>query len=125
VDLHFASLPAALPLVKAGKLRALAVTASKRLPQLPEVPTLAESGLPNFEYQVIYGVVAPAGTPAPIVVRLNAEINRALATSELRASLAERGVDYRPTTPEEFGTFLENERSKWSRAVKDSGATVD
>jgi tripartite-type tricarboxylate transporter receptor subunit TctC len=125
VDLHFASLPAALPLVRGGKLRALAVTSARRLPSLPEVPTLIESGYPGFDFHVFYGVVAPAATPKPIVTKLNAEINRALQSSDVRASLAERGVEAAPGTPEQFGAFLANERTKWARAVKESGATVD
>jgi tripartite-type tricarboxylate transporter receptor subunit TctC len=125
VDLHFASLPAALPLIKGGKLRALAVTSARRLSSLPAVPTLIESGYPGFDFHVFYGVVAPAATPKPIVTKLNAEINRALQSSDVRASLAERGVEANPGTPEQFGSFLATERIKWARAVKESGATVD
>lgn len=125
VDLHFASLPAALPLVKGGKLKALAVTSSKRLPSMPEVPTLLELGYRDADYHVLYGVVAPAGTPAPIVSRLNSEINRALQAPDLRAGLAERGMEVRGGSAAEFGAFLAGERTKWSRAVKESGATVD
>lgn len=125
VDLHFASLPAALALVKSGKLRALAVTSPQRVPSLPDVPTLVESGFPGFDYSVFYGVVAPTGTPKAVVTRLNAEINRVLQAPDTRASLTERGVEVRAGTPEQFGAFLANERSKWARAVKESGATID
>jgi tripartite-type tricarboxylate transporter receptor subunit TctC len=125
VDLHFASLPAALSLVKAGKLRALAVTSAQRLPSLPDVPTMIESGFPDFDYYVFYGVMAPAGTPRPIIAKLNAEIVRAIQSPDLRGNMAERGVDARGGTPEQFGAFLNAERAKWSRAVKESGATVD
>lgn len=125
VDMHFASLPAALPLIRSGKLRALAVTSLRRVPSLPEVPTLSESGFPDFDYSVFYGVLVPTGTPKIIVTRLNAEINRAVQTADMRASLAERGVDIRAGTPEQFGAFLASERSKWARAVKASGATID
>ena len=125
VDLHFASLPAALPLVKSGKLRALAVTSPKRAPQLPDVPTLAESGFPNFDYQVFYGVMAPAGTPSDRVARLNAAIERALATPALREKLTGIGVSVQPGSPEDFGKFLAGERRKFADAVKASGATVD
>ncbi|HKT79767.1 MAG TPA: GntG family PLP-dependent aldolase [Vicinamibacterales bacterium] len=125
VDLHFASLPAALPHVKGGKLRALAVTSAKRVSQLPDVPTLAESGYPNFEYQVFYGVMAPAGTPSDRITRLNAAIERALATPALREKLANIGVDVHPGSPEQFGKFLAEERSKFGEAVKVSGAKVD
>jgi tripartite-type tricarboxylate transporter receptor subunit TctC len=125
VDLHFASLPAAMSLVKGGKLRALAVTSRKRVPQLPDVPTLAESGFPNFEYQVLYGVMAPAGTPPDRVARLNGAIERALASPTLREKLAGIGVNEHPGTPEDFAKFLTSERSKFAEAVKVSGAKVD
>lgn len=125
VDLHFASLPAAVSLVKSGKLRALAVTSPHRLPQLPEVPTMIESGFPGFDYSVLYGVLAPAGTPPAIVAKLNAEMNRALQTDEMRAGMAERGVELRTGSPADFGSFLAAERIKWEKAVKASGATVD
>ncbi|MGE3433998.1 MAG: Bug family tripartite tricarboxylate transporter substrate binding protein [Ramlibacter sp.] len=125
VDMHFASLPAAMPLIKAGKLRVLAVTSAKRLASMPEVPTLVESGAPDMVFHVMYGLMAPAGTPKPIVATLNVEVNRALQMPDLKASLAERGVDPRPGTPEQFGAFLAAERAKWSKAVKASGAKVD
>jgi tripartite-type tricarboxylate transporter receptor subunit TctC len=125
VDLHFASLPAALPHVRSGKLRALAVTSAQRIPAFPDAPTLIESGYPGFEYYVFYGVLVPTGTPAPIVARLNAEINRAIESADTRASLAKFGVDIRAGTADDFGAFLARERAKWSRAVKESGATVD
>jgi len=125
VDLHFASLPAALTLVKSGKLRALAVTSDTRVPQLPEVPTLTESGYPGFQYQVFYGVVSPAGTPPDRVALLNTAIARALATPALRDKLAGIGVSVQPGSPEEFGRFLAQERSKYADAVKVSGARVD
>ncbi len=125
IDLHFASLPAALPQIKAGKLRALAVTSARRAPSLPDVPTLSDKGLPGFDYHVFYGVVAPVATPKPIVTRLNAEIDRALQAADLRASLADLGIDVRGGPPEKFAEFLAAERAKMSRAVKESGAAVD
>ncbi|MSQ55472.1 MAG: tripartite tricarboxylate transporter substrate binding protein [Betaproteobacteria bacterium] len=125
VDLFFASLPAAAPLIKAGKLRALAVTSAQRAPSLPDVPTLAESGYRDFSAGAWYGVLVPAGTPAAIVARLNAEINRALQAPDMRTRLANDGVDARGGTPEEFAAFLEGERVKWARAVRDSGAKID
>jgi tripartite-type tricarboxylate transporter receptor subunit TctC len=114
-----------LSLVKGDKLRALAVTSAKRVSQLPDVPTLAESGYPKFIYQVFYGVMAPAGTPPDRVARLNAAIERALATPALREQLAGIGVDVHPGSPEQFGKFLTEERSKFGEAVKVSGAKVD
>ena len=125
VDLHFASLPAALPLIESGKLRALAKTTATRLAALPNVPTLIETGYPGFDYYVFYGVLAPAGTPPGIVARLNTEIDRAIAAPDMGKSLAERGVDVRGGTAAQFDAFLVRERAKWERAVKESGATVD
>ena len=89
------------------------------------MPTFIESGFAGFDYSVFYGLLVPAGTPKSIVARLNTEINRALQTPDMRANLLERGVEVRPGSPEQFGVFLRNERSKWARAVKESGATVD
>ena len=126
VDLHFASLPAAMPHVKSGKLRALAITATERSAQLPDVPTLIEAGYPGFDAYVIYGLLAPAGTPGAVIARLNTEVNHALQASDVRAAMAASGVDVRGgTADEQFGTFLDNERVKWSRAVKASGAKVE
>ena len=125
VDLHFASLPAALPLIEGGKLRALATTSAERLPALPSVPTLIEAGYPGFAYYVFYGVLVPTGTPDAIVGKLNSEIDRALAAPDMRKSLVERGVDVRAGTATQFDAFLARERAKWSVAVRESGATVD
>jgi len=125
VDFHFASVPAAAPHLRSGKLRALAISAAQRSPLWPEVPTLAELGQRDMEHHVLYGVLAPAGTPTPVVARLNAEIQRALQGEALRASLAGLGVEARGGTPTQFAAFLERERAKWSRAVRESGAKVD
>jgi len=125
IDLHFASLPAALPLIESGKLRALATTSAQRLPSMPNVPTLSEAGHPGFDYYVFYGVLAPAGTPPAIVAQLNAEIDRAITLPDMRKSLADRGVSVNVGTPAQFDAFLANERAKWQRAVRASGATVD
>jgi tripartite-type tricarboxylate transporter receptor subunit TctC len=125
VDIYYASLTAALPMIKSGKLRALAVTSGKRLSELAAVPTLIESGFPGFEYNVFYGVVAPAGTPQPVVELLNKQINTALDGSETRTNLSERGIFPQPGTPEDFARFLEAERKKWGPIVKASGASAD
>lgn len=125
IDLHFASLPAALPLIESGKLRALATTSALRLPSMPDVPTLSEAGYPGFDYYVFYGVLAPAGTPPSIVTQLNAEIDRAVTLPDMRKSLADRGVSVAGGTPAQFDAFLATERAKWERAVRASGATVD
>lgn len=125
VDLFFASLPAAAPLVKSGKLRALAVTSAARAVSLPEVPTVAESGLRDFDSSAWYGVLAPRGTPPAIVARLNTEINRLLKEPDVRARLTNDGVTIGGGTPEQFAAFIESERIKWAQAVKNSGAKVD
>jgi tripartite-type tricarboxylate transporter receptor subunit TctC len=125
VDLNFASIPAAASLIEAGKLRALAVTSPKRTAELPSVPTFDEAGFQGFTAQVLYGVVAPAGTPPAIVERLNVEINRVLQAPDFKANAARSGVEVRGGTPEEFAAFLKDERDKWSRAVAASGARVD
>jgi tripartite-type tricarboxylate transporter receptor subunit TctC len=125
VDFHFASYPAALPLVQSGKLRALAVTSKRRHPGLPDVPTMIESGFPAFDWHVFYGVVAPAGTAPAMVARFNAEMQAALSDAALRKTLAGRGVEATAGPPELFAAFLAAERSKFARAVKVSGATVD
>jgi tripartite-type tricarboxylate transporter receptor subunit TctC len=125
VDLFFASLPSALPLIRSGKLRALAVTSAARATQLPDVPTVAESGYPEFDASPWYGVLVPAGTPSSIVQRLNAEITRLLQTPELRARYASDGVEVRGGSSEAFGAFMASERTKWFKAVKDSGAKLD
>jgi tripartite-type tricarboxylate transporter receptor subunit TctC len=125
VDLHFASIPAAAALIEGGKLQALAVTSSKRTIQLPAVPTLDESGYSGFSAHVIYGFMVPVGTPSEIVARLNAEIGSVLQAPDAKASLTKIGVEVRGGAPEDFGTFLTEERGKWQRAVADSGARVD
>lgn len=125
VDLNFASIPAAGTLIGAAKLQALAVTSSKRAAKLPAVPTLEEAGFPNFSAYVIYGFMAPMGTPPEIVARLNAEIGNVLQAPDVKARLDKIGVDVRGGTPADFGTFLSAERGKWQRAVADSGARVD
>jgi tripartite-type tricarboxylate transporter receptor subunit TctC len=125
VDLFFASLPAAAPQVKAGRLRALAVTTAQRAAAMPEVPTIAESGYKGFDASSWYGVLAPAGTPRAIVTQLNAEITRFLQLPDMKARLANDSVEVRAGTPEAFASFIAAERDKWAKAVKDSGVKVD
>ena len=125
VDFHFASYPAALPLVQSGKLKALAITSKRRHPGLPNVPTMIEAGFADFDWHVFYGLVAPAGTPTPIVNRINTELRAALSDPATRKALADRGIDSVAGPPELFSAFLTAERSKFAIAVKASGATVD
>ena len=125
VDFFFASLPSAAPQVKAGRLRALAITTAERIGALPDLATVAESGYPGFEASPWYGVLAPAGTPAAIVTRLNTEIARALRAPDVAARLANDGVEVRASAPQAFAAAIASERSKWAKVVKDSGARVD
>ncbi|HKC43259.1 MAG TPA: tripartite tricarboxylate transporter substrate binding protein [Burkholderiales bacterium] len=126
VDFAFAVAPDVLPHVKAGKLRALAVTNAKRAAPLPDVPTMIEGGVPGYEATAWFGYFAPAGTPREIVDRLNAEIAKAIATPDVRERLAPGGLSELPGgTPERFGELVKSEIAKWSKVVKESGAKVD
>jgi tripartite-type tricarboxylate transporter receptor subunit TctC len=118
VDATFTGIPALLPHIKSGRLRALAVSSTARLPSLPDVPTVAESGFPGFEADQWYGVVAPAGTPAELVTRLNAEINKALALPEVARQLAAEGAEGRPGTPQVFGALIAREIPRWREVVR-------
>jgi len=125
VTMTFDNITTAWPLAKAGKLRALAVTTAKRSAIAPDVPTLAESGLPGFEIGSWQGVFAPAGTPAPIVRRLNAEIVKILNMPDVKERLAGLGAEIVADSPEEFAALVKAEVVKWSDVVKKSGAKVD
>jgi tripartite-type tricarboxylate transporter receptor subunit TctC len=111
-------LAAALPHIKAGKVKALAVTGTRRHALLPDVPTLEESGFSGFDGVQWYGIVGPANLPAPVVERLNGEINKALATPELRARLAGEALDPMPMSPAEFGRYMQNDIAKWAKLAK-------
>ena len=119
------SMPPAVPQVKAGKLRAIAVTSAQRSPALPDVPTVNEQGYSGFDDLTWVGFFAPAGTPAEIVNRLNAELNRAFASPDVRDRLSALGLESRPNSPADFAAFLREEVPKWAKAVKDSGAKAD
>ncbi len=124
VQLVFSVVPSALPLIQTNKLRALGVTSAKRTSLAPELPTIAES-LPGFEVIGWYGLLAPTGTPADVVARLNAAVIAALKNPELRERFVALGADPLGTTPQVFAQFIQNELSKWGKAVKDSGARVE
>jgi tripartite-type tricarboxylate transporter receptor subunit TctC len=119
------SMPPAVPQVKAGKLRPIAVTSAQRSPALPDVPTMNEQGMKNFDDLTWIAFFAPAGTPPDVVARLNAEVNKALQNPEVKEKLVGLGFDVKPQSAAEFGTFLREEVAKWAQAVKDSGAKVD
>ena len=125
VQIMFDNLPSSLPLIKSGKLRAVAVTSLKRAPALPDVPTVAESGFPGFEASSWFGILAPAGTPAPIVARLNAEVNKWLQSPEAKQQLLTQGAEAAGGPPESFVAHIRAETEKWAKVVKASGAKVD
>jgi tripartite-type tricarboxylate transporter receptor subunit TctC len=125
VQVMFDNLPSSLPQIKAGKLRAIAVTSLKRAPALPDVPTISESGLPGFEASSWFGVLAPAGTPPAVVTRLNTEVNKWLQTPEAKEQLLAQGAQAAGGTPEQFAAFIRSETEKWAKVVKASGAKVD
>jgi tripartite-type tricarboxylate transporter receptor subunit TctC len=125
VQLMFDNLPSSLPFIKAGKLRALAVTSGARAAALPDLPTLAESGLPGFEASSWFGVLAPAGTPRDIVVKLNGAIAGWLASPEAKEKLLAQGAIAAGGTPEDFARHIGAETSKWAKVVKASGAHID
>ncbi len=125
VPLAIVDLPSALQHIKAGKLIAYAVTSPQRLPMLPEVPTVSESGLTGYDSTGWFGVVAPAGTPAPVITRLNAEITAALNDNEIKASMRNLGVEPAPGTAAEFEAYIKSETVKWARVIKTSGTKLD
>ncbi|HQR10672.1 MAG TPA: tripartite tricarboxylate transporter substrate binding protein [Casimicrobiaceae bacterium] len=111
--------------IRSGRLRALAVGSDKRVPLLPDVPTVAEAGLPGYEATVWWGLVAPAGTPREIVVKLNAETNRALADPAIVTRLAELGVEITPGSPEQFAAFIQAQTDLWSGVIRAAGIKPD
>jgi len=125
VQFMFDNLANATPQVKAGKLRALAVTTAERSKLAPELPTMAEAGLPGFDISTWYGLLAPAGTPKDVITRWNMDVVRILNTPEMRERLAAQGAEAAPTTPEQFAAFIRSEIPKYARIVKASGAKVD
>jgi tripartite-type tricarboxylate transporter receptor subunit TctC len=125
VSLAIVGLPVALPHIRTGKLIALGVTSSARSPVVPDVPTIAESGLPGYEVGTWYGVLAPAGTPREIVNKLNNEIVKYLQKPEVREQLQRQGFEALSSTPDEFAAHIRTEIVKWAKVVKESGATAD
>jgi tripartite-type tricarboxylate transporter receptor subunit TctC len=122
VAIYFSSLPPAVGLVKEGKVRALAVTGTKRSPIFPDLPTVAEAALPGYEAVLHYGIVAPAGTPRAIIDKLSAALRAAVMSEDLRTRLADDGAEPLPSTPEEYAADIDREETKWSAIVKASGA---
>ena len=125
VQLRFGSVVPVLPHVRSGRLRGLAISSAKRYAPLPDVPTIAESGLPGYKVESFYAVVAPAGTPRAIIAKLNAEMVRSLKTPEVAAHMAADGAEVIASSPEELAKSLREDYERWAKPVKDSGARVD
>jgi tripartite-type tricarboxylate transporter receptor subunit TctC len=125
VDLMVSSLPSAMGQIKAGKLRALAVTSARRSTALPEVPTVAESGYKDFDVSTWYGLFMPAATPAAIVATVNAEVNKLLATPDMKAAINAQGAETQNMSSGQFSTLLKTDYQKWKGIVQASGATIE
>ncbi len=125
VQLVFATAASAVPQIKSGKIRGIAVTTIKRSALMPNLPTIAEAGLPGFDANNWYGLLAPAKTPRPIIDRLNAEVTKVLVMPDVKEFLFNQGLDPAPGTPEKFGAYIKAETAKWAKVVKDSGAKAN
>ena len=121
VPINVSNLPASVQPVASGRLRAIAVTSAQRTPQMPNVPTVAESGFPGYEVQSWYGVCAPSGVPVAILDKLNADFHNVLRIPEIQQRLTDLGIDIAPTTREEFDQFIRAEIVRWARVIKDAG----
>jgi tripartite-type tricarboxylate transporter receptor subunit TctC len=125
VDVMFNLIPNVMEQVKAGRLKVLAISGEQRSTLSPEIPTVAESGLPGFGFSVWIGVLAPAGTPKPIVERLNTEIVKIVTSPDVKARFAKQGVEVAPTTPDKFNEFLRSEVDRWGKVVQEAGIKAD
>lgn len=125
IPLALVDLPASLQQIRAGKLVAFAVTSAQRVPMLPEVPTVAEAGLAGYDSTGWFGVVAPTGTPAPVVARLNAEIDAALGDEQIKASIRNLGAEPAPTSPAAFEAYIQSEMKKWAKVIQTARIRLD
>ena len=125
IQLLITNLPEQIAYIKAGRVRALGVSTAKRTAQLPEVPTIAEAGLPGYEVTVWYGLCAPAGMPRELVQKINADVQKAVASADTRQRLIENGIEPSSATPEQFASFVQSEVTKWSRVVKDANVSAN
>lgn len=125
LSMIFSSMPPALPHVRSGKLRALGVTSLERTPAAPELPTVAESGVPGYVVNNWYGILAPRGTPKEVVAKLNAEIVKIMKMPDVKESLSAQGAESFTGTPDQFATYIKDETAKWAKIVKSSGARID
>jgi tripartite-type tricarboxylate transporter receptor subunit TctC len=124
VKVSFVGTPIAIPHMKSGRLRALGVSTAKRSPEMPDVPTIAEAGVPGYEALVWIGMLAPVATPREIIAKLNAEIGKLVRIDEVRKLLAPTGMEPDPDTPEQFAAYIKADYEKWGKVVRESGATV-
>jgi tripartite-type tricarboxylate transporter receptor subunit TctC len=125
IHLIFATTASAVPQIKAGRVKGIAVTTAKRSALMPELPTISEAGLTGFDANNWYGLVAPAGTPRAIIDQLNAEVTKILNMPDVKATLFNQGLDPAPGTPEQFGAYIKSERIKWAKVIKESGAKAE
>ena len=125
IQMHASAKVLLLPQILSGKLRALAVASEQRWPELPDVPTLTEAGMPGFPSAIWYGLLAPAGTPAPVVAKINAAVNARLKTPDMQASLAKLYLDPRPLAPEQFGKVLAEDTRQWGALAKETGIKLE
>jgi tripartite-type tricarboxylate transporter receptor subunit TctC len=124
VQMMFSNLLTSTPLARAGKLRMLAVSTGKRTQQSPDTPTISEKAIPGYDYTPWFAMFAPAGTPRPVIILLNAEIKRALQSQDMQQRFSKQAIDLVTSTPEELGTLIHTEIPRWRKVVKDSGAGV-
>ena len=125
VKVSFVGVPNALPNLNNGKLKALGVSTAKRYAELPDVPSIAEAGVPGYDATIWLGLLAPPGTPRDVVMKINAEITRVLSNPEAKKLMASAGVDVATSTPEEFARLMQVELDRWGKVVKETGATVN
>jgi tripartite-type tricarboxylate transporter receptor subunit TctC len=121
VDVMFDNLPNVIQHVRGGRMKALAVSSLKRSPAAPDVPTVAESGVPGFDVPVWFGVLAPAGTPREVIQRLNADITKIINSPDVTDKFQKQGVEPKPGTPEQFGDLVKSEVARWAKVIKDAG----
>jgi tripartite-type tricarboxylate transporter receptor subunit TctC len=125
VKVGFNPIPVSRAALDSGIIRAIAVTSQKHSTLMPQLPTLAESGLPGFDATLTYGLIAPAGTPRPIVDRLNRELRAALASEDVRKRIINEGGEPEPTTPEQHAAIIDREEAKWSAVIRDAGVKIE
>lgn len=125
ISMIFDNMPSALPLVKSGDVRAIAVTSATRSAAAPNIPTIAESGLPGFEATSWFALMAPAGVPKEVLARINAETVRVMSLPDVREKLTALGLDVKPGSPEALAAYIQSETAKWAKVVKESGAKLD